>query len=213
MEQISNGITGMAPGRTPFNYDRFEQLDRNIDAAWLSLSDIRLQLNLFGDTSQDDYLTELELATRMAIEDYLGLRIKAVSYRVYYSPASVFGSPVTLDLPQTSQGGVTVISVAYYDQNNVLQTVDPAGYYYDATGQKIVVASLPTAINTNRTSPIVVEYTLEADPIGTYPVVKHAAKLLLTHLYNNRSNTSELNLKAIPYGVDTLLRPYKPTVM
>lgn len=213
MEQISNGISGMAPGRTPFNYDRFEQVDRNIGTAWLTLEEIRLQLNLFDDTSQDDYLTQLELATRMAIEDYLGLRIQAVSYRVYYSPNSVFGSPVTLDLPETSQGGVTVLSVAYYDADNVLQPVDPTQYYYDATGMKIVVASLPTAMNNNRTSPIIVEYSLAADPIATYPVVKHAAKLLLTHLYNNRSDTTELNLKSIPYGVDALLRPYKPLVL
>lgn len=213
MEQISNGISGMAPGRTPFNYDRFEQVDRNIGTAWLTLDDIRLQLNLFGDTSQDDYLTQLELATRMAIEDYLGLRIQAVSYRVYYSPNSVFGTPVTLDLPETSQGGVNVLSVSYYDENNVLQPVSPSCYYYDGTGQKIVVASLPTAMNTSRTSPIVVEYSLAADPIATYPVVKQAALLLLTHLYNNRSNTTELNLKAIPYGVDALLRLYKPLVL
>lgn len=213
MEQISTSNVGMAPGRTPFNYDRFEQIDRNIDEAWLSLSDIRMQTNLFGDTSQDDYLSQLELVTRMAIEDYLGLRIKAVSYRVYYSPSSVFGSPVTLDLPEVSQGGISMLSVSYYDQNNLLQTVAPTDFYFDDTGNKVVVDSLPTAINANRTSPIIVEYTLLADPVATYPVVKQAAMLLLTHLYNNRSMSTELNLKAIPYGVDVLLRPYKPLVL
>lgn len=211
MEQISNGLTGMAPGRTPFNYDRFEQVTRDIDTAWLSLDEVRQQLNLVGDTSQDDYLTGLEVATRMAIEDYLGLRIQSVSYRVYYSPASVFGTPVTLDLPEVSQGGVTITSLAYYDMDNVLQTV--SGYYYDATGSKVIVASLPTAMNTSRTSPIVLDYVLASDTVAAYPVIKQAALLLLTHLYNNRSNTTELNLKSIPYGVDALLRPYKPTVM
>jgi len=32
-------------------------------------------------------------------------------------------------------------------------------------------------------------------------------------LYNNRSNTTDNQLKDIPFGVATLLRPYKPLVM
>jgi hypothetical protein len=37
--------------------------------------------------------------------------------------------------------------------------------------------------------------------------------LLLTHLYNNRAETTLSKLQNIPYGVDALLRPYKPLVM
>jgi hypothetical protein len=37
--------------------------------------------------------------------------------------------------------------------------------------------------------------------------------LLLTHLYNQRSNTVDGQLKEIPFGVSTLLRSYKPLVM
>jgi hypothetical protein len=36
---------------------------------------------------------------------------------------------------------------------------------------------------------------------------------LLTHLYNNRSNTVDTAIRDIPFGVATLLRPYKPLVM
>jgi hypothetical protein len=57
------------------------------------------------------------------------------------------------------------------------------------------------------------EYTTVANPLANYPVVKQAALLLLTHLYNNRSNTTDNQLKDIPFGVSTLLRPYKPLVM
>jgi len=32
-------------------------------------------------------------------------------------------------------------------------------------------------------------------------------------LYNNRSEVTSTDMKRIPLGVDTLLRPYKPLVM
>jgi hypothetical protein len=63
------------------------------------------------------------------------------------------------------------------------------------------------------TSPIVCTYTCNANPIAQYPVIKQAGLLLLTHLYNNRSNSFNGKLADIPYGVDQLLRPYKPLVM
>jgi hypothetical protein len=44
-------------------------------------------------------------------------------------------------------------------------------------------------------------------------VIKQAGLMMLTHLYNNRSTTSEASLKEIPLGVAALLRPYKPLVM
>jgi len=63
------------------------------------------------------------------------------------------------------------------------------------------------------TAPVIATYTLAVSPLSTYPVIKQAALLWFTHLYNNRSQSTELNLKQIPLGVDTLLRPYKPLVM
>jgi hypothetical protein len=44
-------------------------------------------------------------------------------------------------------------------------------------------------------------------------VIQQAGLLLLTHLYNNRSNTFNGKLDEIPFGVAQLLRPYKPLVM
>jgi hypothetical protein len=63
------------------------------------------------------------------------------------------------------------------------------------------------------TSPVIVTYTLAASPLGTYPVIKQAGLLWFTHLYNNRSEVTSTDMKRIPLGVDTLLRPYKPLVM
>lgn len=210
-----------ASSRNPFNYVKFEQINRDVTTLWLTLEEMTQQLNLIDDESQDSYITSLGLATRFAIEDYLGLSIFATTYRVWYSPVGLITSPVSLDLPEVSQNsspslaGVTVNSVGYWNESNpsVFTTIASSNYSYDASGNKIIMSSLPSGINTFMTAPIVVEYTTAANPIQTYPVVKQAALLLLTHLYNQRSNSTETQLKNIPFGVEALLRPYKPLVM
>jgi hypothetical protein len=215
--QVSYGST-----RNPFNYDKVEQINRALTTGWLSLEEITQQLNLFGDESQDSYLEGLELAVRMHIEDYLGMPIFPISYRVYYGVSSIYASPVCLDLPQVSYrdsnntGSVVINSVKYYNNANpvALITLASTNYSYDPTGNKLILPNgTPQEINMNVTSPIVVEYTVNPNFLQAYPVIKQAALLLLTHLYNNRAETTLSKLQNIPFGVDALLRPYKPLVM
>jgi hypothetical protein len=131
------------------------------------------------------------------------------------------GTQVTLDLPEVSQdfqsqAGVVINSVGYWNGNSTpifvkLATTD---YFYDPTGNKVVIKSgLPSEVNTIMTSPIVVEYTVNPSIISQYPIIKQAGLLLLTHLYNNRSNSSNTFLHDIPFGVTMLLKPYKPLVL
>ena len=215
--QVQYGST-----RNPFNYDKFEQINRALTTGWLTLEEITQQLNLFGDESQDSYLEGLELAVRMHIEDYLGMPIFPVSYRAYYGISSIYASPVCLDLPQVSykdsynSGGVVINSVKYYNDDTpvTLTTLASSNYFYDPTGNKVILPNgTPSDVNVNVTSPIVIEYTVNPNFLQSYPVIKQAALLLLTHLYNNRSETTLSKLQNIPYGVDALLRPYKPLVM
>lgn len=215
------GLPFGAQTRNPFNYVKFEQIDRDVVTPWLTLEEITQQINLFEDESQDTYLKSLELAVRQAIEDYLGLSIFSVTYRVWYGPESLVSSPASLDLPEVSQNqypdmdGVTIERVAYYtdDFKPILVPLASTEYYYDASGNKVIVNNLPTNINNAMTGPIIVDYTTAPNPLQTYPVIKQAALLLFTHLYNNRSNTTGPIQHEIPFGVATLLRPYKPLVM
>jgi hypothetical protein len=210
-----------ASTRNPFSYVKTEQIDRDVVTPWLTLDEITNQINLFEDESQDGYLRSLEVAVRQAIEDYLGLSIFSVTYRVWYGAENLAASPVCLDLPEVSQNqypdmsGVTIERVAFW--NNafppVLTVVSDSEYYYDASGNKVIIQSLPTTINSQMTAPIICEYSTAPNPLQTYPVIKQAGLLLFTHLYNNRSNTTDNQLKEIPFGVATLLRPYKPLVM
>jgi hypothetical protein len=217
-------LTGLPYGgqtRNPFNYVKVEQIGRDVTTNWLTTDEVTNQLNLFDDQSQDSYVMGLDLATRMHIEDYLGLSIFPVTYRVWYGAESLTATPVSLDLPEVSQNlqpnlaPLTIGSVGYYNSlfPPVFVPVDPSQYFYDNSGNKIIITSLPTDINTQMTAPIVVQYTTVASPLAAYPVIKQAGLLILTHLYNNRSDTTETKLKTIPYGAQTLLRPYKPLVM
>lgn len=216
-----SGLPFGAVTRNPFNYSKVEQITRDNTTAWLTETEITNQLNLFGDTSQDTYLAGLEVAVRQAIEDYLGMSIFPVSYRVWYGIESLAASPVCLDIPEVSQNansslsGVNITSLKYWtdDFPATVVTVDPSQYYYDNSGNKLIVQSLPTSINSSMTAPIVIDYSTVANPLAAYPVIKQAGLLLLTHLYNNRSNTTDGKLNDIPFGVATLLRPYKPLIM
>ena len=207
-----------ASTRNPFSYVKTEQIDRDVVTPWLTLDEITNQINLFEDESQDGYLKALELAVRQAIEDYLGLSIFSVTYRVWYGAENLAASPVCLDLPEVSQNqysdmsGVTIERVAYWDNSTppVLTAVSSSQYYYDASGNKVIIQSLPTTINSQMTAPIICEYTTAPNPLQTYPVIKQAGLLLFTHLYNNRALTGDtVGEKAeIPFGLTTLLRPW-----
>jgi hypothetical protein len=207
--------------RNPWSYQKFEQVERDISTGWLTLEEITQQLNLFDDESQDGYLTGLELATRMAIEDYLGMSILPVTYKAYYGATNnSMGMQTALDLPEVSQDtnisiGVTITEVGYFngDTPPTFVVLEDTQYFYDPTGNKVILQAMPNDINTVMTNPVTVTYDLNSNPIGAYPVIKQAGLLLLTHLYNNRSNTTMGVLHELPYGVSQLLRPYKPLVL
>jgi len=211
----------LGSSRNPYSYEKVEQVSRDIQTAWLTLDEITNQLNLFQDESQDSYLQGLEVATRMAIEDYLGMSIFPIQYKVYYGATSTTGTQMCLDLPEVSQDfrttiGTVINSVGYWSADSIpVFTVLPkTSYYYDPTGNKIVLSSgMPSEVNQVMSNPIVATYTTNASPIAQYPVIKQAGLLLLTHLYNNRSNTTMGILHNIPFGVEALLRPYKPLVL
>ncbi len=204
-----------AGSRNPFNYQKVVQSNRDIVTQWLTLDEITNQLNLFADESQDAYLELLELATRMAIEDYLGFPICNVTYEVGYMISGLMAAPVSLDFPEVSQSGVTINSVKYYNDLNppVLTTITSSNYYFDPTGNKLVLFEVPNNINTYMTAPMLCQYTLQGSVIGQYPAVKQAGLMLLTHFYNNRSAISEAKQYQLPWAIDQLLRPYKTLVM
>lgn len=208
----------LASSRNPYNYAKIEQVTRDIADSWLTLDEITQQLNLYQDESQDPYLESLELATRMAIEDYLGVPIFPVQYKVYYPYFAFSNNALYLDLPEVSQGtgGLTIQRVECYTTSNTTpEVIASSAYSYDPTGNRVILTEVPNEVNQYIANPLVVTYTVNPSIIAQYPVIKQAGLMLLTHLYNNRSTVGDtVGMKAeIPFGVSTLLRPYKPLVM
>jgi len=217
---LSNGSFYGMP-RNPFSYEKVEQISRDITSSWLTLEEITQQLNLFQDESQDSYLIGLEYATRMAIEDYLGMSIFPITYKAYYGATNnAMGMQTAFDLPEVSQGfkgqcGNIINSVAFYNADNppVLTTIASTEYYYDPSANRVIVNAFPNNVSTTIANPVVINWQTKANPLSAYPVIKQAGLLLLTHLYNNRSNSNANIMYDIPFGVTTLLKPYKPLVM
>jgi hypothetical protein len=205
--------------RNPYNYSKFEQVDRDISTQWLSLEEITQQLNLFMDESQDTYLSSIELATRMAIEDYLGMAIFSTTWKVYYPNFGLYNTAVFLDLPAVSSPdrygvNVSIKAVEFYSTSNTVPVlIAPSNYSYDPTGNRVILNTIPNTLNQTVANPITVTYVQSANILSQYPVIKQAGLMLLTHIYNNRSNSTETKLHEIPFGVAALLRPYKPLVM
>jgi hypothetical protein len=149
------------------------------------------------------------------------MSIFPITYKAYYGATNnSMGMQTSFDLPEVSQNfnnqaGTIINSVAYYNGDNppVLTTIASTEYFYDSTGNRVVVNALPNDISTTVANPIVVTWQTKANPIAQYPIIKQAGLLLLTHLYNNRSNSNASVLHDIPFGVTTLLRLYKPLVL
>lgn len=196
--------------RSPFNYQKVAVIDRDVVTPWLTLAELRQQINLFDDTSQDTFLRGLETAVRRHIENYLGVDFIASTYQAFYSADSIF-SPAVFDIPVA--GDIKIDYLGYWNLDNVLTTVDSSKYYFDETGNKVIASTIPDNISNDRTNPIIIQYTTIPSNCMDDPVVIQAGLLLFTHLYNNRSNTTESNLRNIPFGFDTLLRSAKPLVM
>ena len=206
-----------ADNRNPFNYAKVEQISRDITTQWLTLDEITQQLNLFQDESQDTYLSSLELATRQAIEDFLGMPIFAVQYKVYYPYFQFSNNALYLDLPAVGQGlqAITINKVECYtsSSNTVPELLSSSVYSYDPSGNRIILTDVPNEVNQYVANPLVVTYTQNANIIAQYPVIKQAGLMLLTHMYNNRTAYTSGTLNEIPFGVSALLRSYKPLVM
>ena len=216
LDSATYGGLFLTPDNQPYNWLRFEETARELANEWLSKTQVLNHLNLGTDDSQwtSGLLTQMELATRMFIEEFLGRAIFARSFKAYYSPV-VFQNPITgLDLPN-ARTTTTVDSVSYYDTSfpPVLQPISNDLWFFDESGQRVVLQNFSSAINPNVTAPVVVDFTLEADPIASYPNVQQAGLMYLAHLYSQRTMTTNEKSEYVLGGVQQLLLPYQQLIM
>lgn len=110
-----------------------------------------------------------------------------------------------------------VLSLDYTDGNGATQTIDPSGFMldpYTEPGYVYPIAGGSWPATQNIPNAIRVRFNAGYDLPGGSPQdrplpakYRLAILLALGHIYENRENTSELNLKEIPMGIKSLLTP------
>jgi uncharacterized phiE125 gp8 family phage protein len=103
----------------------------------------------------------------------------------------------------------SITEVRYYDQGDVLRTLDPDDYAYDLTGTQGVVwmkdgADWPE-LNAYRPRPVQVEYQAGWQPTAVPADVKTGVFLLATHFYQFKGDEDQ----DIPQGFVRLANKYQ----
>lgn len=188
-------------------------IDRPVPV-FLSIDDVRMQLNLFGDDSQDDYLQLLASLAQEQVEDYIGQYLQTTTTQNYYQYFDTSGMAIM-------QPNICNVVVKYYDVNDDLQTLDSSIYFIDTTVNPVMLKpklnqSFPAALSSTRKNPVQVTYDsilFGAEANSDIERVHHAMMLIVTHWYNSRDNNDADGRPEIQYGFLRLLNKYRlPTL-
>lgn len=179
----------------------------------ISIEDCRKHLRVTADGSpafheDDDLILGLLSAAREFVEGYTGLALTPRTLEIYLDkfPLDEIALPVA---PL-----VSMTSVKYLDENNVLQTVAGTEYAIDNFQRPgwllpAMGASWPSTLEVVNAVVIryAVGYSHRLDNPQSLPlpkVLRVAALLLLGHLYENREQSTEASLREIPLGIQSL---------
>lgn len=174
-------------------------------AAVLTLEEMRLHLRLdtVGGVHPDDALIS-------------GLLLSAVQYCEHYTQRSVGGQTLELALDAFPDGPISlpkgplqsVTSVRYVNAAGTTTTLLNTLYAIDDYGfEAWLIAKFGTAWPDTEGSANCVKVRYVAGSVD--PTVKSAILLIIGHLYENRENSSVLQLKDLPMGVNALLDTVK----
>lgn len=108
-----------------------------------------------------------------------------------------------------------VVSVKYYDEDGILQTLDPAHYRVTGTGSWLT--EIAPAYNESwpavRWQAATVEVTFTAgygDNLADVPAtIIQAVRELVAHFYENRAAVERTQFAEVPLGVKALLAPFR----
>lgn len=176
------------------------------DSPVLSLTEIRHHVAQGLD--DDDVLLQsyAEVAQRW-VEGYLGRSVLRATWREWYD--GPFRGRVLLLHEQAS----SVTSLKVYDASDAETTVAPSVYQVDLVSQPsrlVVREGQSWPVNLRAVNAIAVEYLAGwASAREVPPGVKAAIAILTAHQYTHREPLQPGNLAAVPYGIESVLRPYR----
>jgi len=161
----------------------------------VTLAEAKAQLRLDDDfTIDDDYISALISVARDRCENYCNQFFTEQSISLLYD----VGFPTMVFLPYPN---LTVTSITYTDENNAAQTLDAGDYIFDSLNQTVTFKSDYTALN----------YQINATTSAPVQIVgvQHAIKMILTDLYELRTETAVGVSLADNPAVKALLYPYR----
>lgn len=175
----------------------------------LATADARAHLRTA--TTEDAYLEGLIAVATAHVEQWLG---RALVNRTYTYKLDAFpkcDGPIDLPYPPL----VSVTSVTFRDTATTTDTLSSSTEYEvvtDATPGQVQLRygqTWPQALDQPQSVTIVYVAGYGANESLIPAPIRHALKLLVGHLYENREATTTLTLAQVPMGIEALLLPYR----
>ena len=174
--------------------------------ALLTLADAKEHLEI-DHSDRDSYITSLVAAASVMIDGYDGMVGKPVAPQtVTVTFEDVYAGDIIVPVANAQ----SLTSITYYDADNVQQSLDLANFRFitgedETTLEPIDGFTWPAAYERRDayTITLVAGFATVPDPI------KHAARLMVGHWFENREAASDLNIRTIDFAVEALVNRYR----
>ena len=179
-------------------------------ASAVTIQEMRNQLGLFSDTSQDDLLNALGVAATEYIGSLIGTYLEQTTLQSNFS-----GFEGRMDLEQSN---VTFInSVSYIDDSGMTQTVNSTDYILDNTGtsSNLAFSTVPeVTLSLLHTAPVMVGYSVFQNQQGVLnPEIRRAILLIVQDWFEKRGPGSESDFTVATRAALNLLSRHRRTVI
>ena len=175
----------------------------------ISITEAKLDLKI-DDSTEDDLLAILIKASRETVEIRTG---RSLITQTRVIKMDYFPCTDTIKIPNGPVQSIT--HVKYYDEDEVLQTLDSSEYWVDSDSdicRVVVKDSWPST--EDRPNAVIVTYVCGYGTAGSsVPApLRKAMLFILGHLYENRQNVivsgSSTGVLEIPMGAEYLMSNY-----
>ena len=150
----------------------------------VSLTEAKAHLRV--DSSDDDtYVTSLIVAAQRHVESYTNRCLSDTTY--YFKLSAMPKGGIVLPFSPIK----SITSVTYYDSDNSVQTLSTDNYYYNVFEEPCTLRWVEDITDTYkyRTDAVIVEFVAGyTTPQVIPPALQHAIKLLLTDMYEMRTD-------------------------
>lgn len=164
-------------------------------------------------TDDEDYITGLISVAREFMEGVTGRACVETQYKLSAPSWATLTGPDGFYIPLYRTPLITVNLVQYYaeDAETLTTLTEGTDYRFSTLNEPGMVQMLETLPSVeDRADAIQITFRAgvpDADDVK--PMMKHAIKLMLTHLYEERAAVSPVDLKEIPFSLRNIIANLK----